>query len=866
MRKNPSAQFIRGGQTTQHFWAMATQVFSTGLKLSAAVYVVVFVGLIALNFRLEEVNEGYLYWIADLNVSVLSQPEFLIDYTTPDGVQHTETALALVRNQALRQKYDDYAAEAELYYEVSFVPAVIAGLGMVVWFLAVGGKLSDTEFVRGSRLVSPKDLDTWSRRKWKDYLKHVPAKKGIRRYTLAGIPFPPNTVEAQTGIFGTVGVGKTNAMKELLATIRAENGRAIIYDKMGAFVRAYYNPETDIILNMFDARSVSWSPFYEAETPEAFAQIAEVMIQQKPGANDPFWSITARLVFEYAARGLMKQGLRTNGALRNAILTMPPEALEALVQNTPGALFFGESIQKTSASIRANMIAELRFLEFLRDDGIRPFSMRDWVKSDRPGFVFLTGDAEHSAATRNVISTVIEVAANALMTCPEQRDPSLWFFLDEVPSLNRLPFLPTKLAEIRQFGGAFVLGYQVYSQLEDLYGDKAAQSISGTLNNRIVFNTPDARTARLFSDSLGLTDIIEHRETISFGADVTRDGNSLNAQRVERPIVTASEIQSLPQFRAYIRFGYDAPTALVQFPPISTPEIAPAIVKYEGNGFAIGAMEQLGEVATRSDDACEVPDGHAEALGAEVSREGEKGLGGSRSARSSKEGARGRGADAKEGTGRADGPSSSREMRQPSISLDDEGLPFAMWPHRRKYDAFQAWFASKRQPRLDPVTFTETATLQESDRERAWEAWYRARLKGKAEPVLPLMYLPTGMMQNGRKGPSGDAEYVPDYTHFLMTFPDHEDAAREEQDSGKGRESDVAMGAPLTGRRGKGGKAVGNATPGAEAKTGAAGQLALSLPPSSAPNAQGQSRPAAVTRPPEAVRKLKVSAVSTEGL
>ena len=46
-------------------------------------------------------------------------------------------------------------------------------------------------------------------------------------------------------------------------------------------------------------------------------------------------------------------------------------------------------------------------------------------------------------------------------------------------------------------GGAFVLGYQVYSQLEDLYGDKAAQSISGTLNNRIVFNTPDARTARL---------------------------------------------------------------------------------------------------------------------------------------------------------------------------------------------------------------------------------------------------------------------------------------------------------------------------------------------------------------------------------
>lgn len=756
MRKNPSAQFIRGGQTTQHFWAMATQVFSTGLKLSAAVYVVVFVGLIALNFRLEEVNEGYLYWIADLNVSVLNQPDFRIDYTTPDGIPHQATALELVRNPTLRQKYEDYANEAELYYEVSFVPATLAGLAMVVWFALIGRKLSDTEFIRGSRLVSPKDLDIWSRKKWKEYLKHVPVKKGTRRYTLAGIPFPPNTVEAQTGIFGTVGVGKTNAMKELLATIRAENGRALIYDKMGAFVRAYYNPETDIILNMFDARSVSWSPFLEAETPEAFAQIAEVMIQQKPGANDPFWSITARLVFEYAARGLMKQGLKTNAALRNAILTMPPEALEALVQNTPGALFFGDSIQKTSASIRANMIAELRFLEFLRDDGIRPFSMRDWVKSDRPGFVFLTGDAEHSAATRNVISTVIEVAANALMTCPERRDPSLWFFLDEVPSLNRLPFLPTKLAEIRQFGGAFVLGYQVYSQLEDLYGDKAAQSISGTLNNRIVFNTPDARTARLFSDSLGLTDIIEHRETISFGADVTRDGNSLNAQRVERPIVTASEIQSLPQFRAYIRFGYDAPTALVQFPPISTPEIAPAIVKYEDNGFAIGAMDEVGQAEGAPDEDV---DGDQDAPDEEETPE--KGVAAGVSAdRGLSPAAAGKGRDV----------TTSKPVLGSTVEPDTD-QPFKLIPPRDKLAAFEAWFTERKRPRFDRQTFTEIPGLKESDRALAWEVWYRAKMMGHDVPQTILFLALDGLVTNHKgRGPNRVIQ-VPDYHQFVAMLP-----------------------------------------------------------------------------------------------
>ena len=771
MRKNPSAQFIRGGQTTQHFWAMASQVFSTGLKVSAAVYVLCFVGLIALNFRLEEVNEGYLYWLADLNVSTLNQPEFMLSYVTPDGVTHNDAAIRIVQNRALRQKYDDYAAEAEFYYEVSFVPAVLAGLAMVAYFSLLGRRLADTEHIRGSRLVSPKELDTWSRRKWKDYLKHVPAKKGTRRYTLAGIPFPPNTVEAQTGIFGTVGVGKTNAMKELLATIRAENGRAIIYDKMGAFVRNYYNPETDIILNMFDARSVSWSPFYEAETPEAFAQIAEVMIQQKPGANDPFWSITARLVFEYAARGLMKQNLRNNTALRNAILTMPAEALQTLVQNTPGALFFGENIQKTSASIRANMIAELRFLEFLRDDGIRPFSMRDWVKSERPGFVFLTGDAEHSAATRNVISTVIEVAANALMTGPERRDPSLWFFLDEVPSLNRLPFLPTKLAEIRQFGGAFVLGYQVYSQLEDLYGDKAAQSISGTLNNRIVFNTPDARTARLFSDSLGLSDIIEHRETISFGADVTRDGNTLNAQRVERPIVTASEIQSLPQFRAYIRFGYDAPTALVQFPPVASSEVAPAVVKYEGNGFASGSMDvELGK---------------------------------------------------EPGTGEGEGQGQSTAP-DPVIAAAD--LPFLMQGAAQQLEAFALWFARKTEPEIDRLTFEFKTKAKPEDKPLAWEAYCRARMRGVEDPVLVLDDYSAGLMPNRpRPNRQKEPEVMP-YAEVLKL------AAKDEGGSDAGARTGTATesGAPKNARTLKGGKGSKKSREGEE---GGQGELDILVPP-----------------------------------
>ncbi|MCB1093846.1 MAG: type IV secretion system DNA-binding domain-containing protein, partial [Verrucomicrobiae bacterium] len=199
----------------------------------------------------------------------------------------------------------------------------------------------------------------------------------------------------------------------------------------GAFVRDFYDPARDIIINPFDARSRAWSPFHEAQTPSFFTQLAEVLIPDRPGSSDPFWTQSARIVFDYAAQSLWKTPNASNAALRDAILQIPSADLAALIDQTPGRHFFSTEIAKTADSIRANLIAELRFLEFLRDDA-EPFSVRRWVKEGGEGFVFLTGDAEHAAATRNITSAIFEVAANALLTCEETSEPRIWFMMDEV--------------------------------------------------------------------------------------------------------------------------------------------------------------------------------------------------------------------------------------------------------------------------------------------------------------------------------------------------------------------------------------------------------------------------------------------------
>lgn len=699
-QQSQTTKFVRGGQTTQHWWRMATQVLRTSMFFAFGAFITTYIILVARNYELPHIRETGYVWLADFNMK-RGDPYRQLRYVDYRGVPQVRTARDIYADRRMQAVAAEYRANAVQFMWWSLIPAGALFVLSAGVFLVAGQRVGQNEHVRGSRLVSQADLIRWSRAKWSAYRRRYgKAVKKTEPYTIAGIPFPPNAVEAQTGIFGTVGVGKTNAMKELLNTIRARGGRAIIYDRMGGLVRDFYDPETDIIVNPFDARSAVWSPFFEAQTPEAFAQIAEVMIPQRSGAGDPFWSSTARLVFEYAARALLRKKNPTNADLRRAIMEISAVELERLLVGTPGAHFFGQHVEKTSASIRANMISELRFLEFLRDDG-EPFSARQWVISDKPGFVFLTGDAEHAAATRNIISTIVEVAANALMTCEERRDPSLWFFLDEVPTLNRLPFLIGKLAEIRQFGGAFVLGYQVFSQLEDIYGDKGAQSIAGTLNNRVVFNTPDARTAKMFSEALGSEDVNEQRENLSFGAHESRDGVAFISQRVERPIVTQSQIQALPQFRAYIRFAYDAPTAEVVFPPIDIKPRAEKYVPYKGGGFDRDSMDpELGPAAPdpeRGDDRA-----------AELER-----------------------------------------FRRRN---------FSSWPAAEQLAAFEEWLARVREPELNPENGRLEAFLAETDDEMLWHHYFRERSAGVADPSPFIPPAADGLMGNFPGATSKPAE------------------------------------------------------------------------------------------------------------
>ncbi|WP_051908730.1 type IV secretion system DNA-binding domain-containing protein [Candidatus Odyssella acanthamoebae] len=141
----------------------------------------------------------------------------------------------------------------------------------------------------------------------------------------------------------------------------------------------------------------------------------------------------------------------------------------------------------------------------------------------------------------------------------------IWFFIDELSSLNKLPSLPNAMAEVRKYGGCFVLGLQSLSQLDELYGTHMARSICGLIGTKLVFRSPDAYTAKWLCEFLGEQEIIEHSESISFGAHQMRDGVSLVEQRRNKTVIPYTDILNLPNLQAYLKLPCDLPITKLKF-------------------------------------------------------------------------------------------------------------------------------------------------------------------------------------------------------------------------------------------------------------------------------------------------------------
>jgi type IV secretory pathway TraG/TraD family ATPase VirD4 len=142
-----------------------------------------------------------------------------------------------------------------------------------------------------------------------------------------------------------------------------------------------------------------------------------------------------------------------------------------------------------------------------------------------------------------------------LMNQGQTSSRSVWFILDELASLQKLPQLHTAITENRKSNNPVVLGFQGRSQLETRYGHEAEAMMSQPAT-KIFLRTSEPHAAKWISDTIGEQEIERLRESRSSGHyPQHRKSKSYNLERQVEPLVMASEISGLANLRGYMKSG-----------------------------------------------------------------------------------------------------------------------------------------------------------------------------------------------------------------------------------------------------------------------------------------------------------------------
>ena len=570
---------LRGGQTVFHGLHMWGQIARPALILAA------FCVAATPAWRLWHNFSGY-DWYAALMVTT-AEAKLGIGYA-PDARQTVrlrdgrEVVLALphiagspaalaIRENLLREVKTGAALGAKT------AAAALAFLFALFWLR--GRQLARGRQIRGAEAATAREL---ARRIRPLHQRAAdPFRKAQNKpYAIAGVPYPERAETRHTIVSGTTGSGKTVLISDLVSQIRAHGERCVIYDKMGGYTRAFFDPRRDRLLNPLDARSPRWSPFHEARGPRDFDTMAAALIPQQKDTVDPFWVTAARQLFANGAGVLRAKGVTENRVLVEHLLKTDLGDLAKAMEGTVAQSIVDPENPKTALSVRAMLTANIGALEFLPDRG-EPFSIRDWIAEEpegQGGFLFLTSRGDQHASLRGLISTWLETAVNAMLSLEQDDQRRVWVVLDELPTLHQVPSLQPGLAESRQFGGCFVLGVQAVPALRDLYGRNGAETISGLCGTRVVLASPDRDTAQWSADSLGRGEVEEVSEGFSYGASAMRDGVSLTPKRELRPLALASEIMRLESLHGWLRFPGPLPAAPIKLRWVDRPAVAKRFV------------------------------------------------------------------------------------------------------------------------------------------------------------------------------------------------------------------------------------------------------------------------------------------------
>ncbi len=318
---------------------------------------------------------GCIYWwcttLEGMRDLIRSQPVY--------EIQYYGKTFRMNAAQVLHDKYMIWCGEQlwSAFVLASVVALVICLITFFVvsWILGRQGKQQSENEITGGRQLTdnPKEVARMLKKDGKD--------SDIR---IGDLPIIRDSEIQNFCLHGTVGAGKSEVIRRLANYARQRGDMVVIYDRSGEFVKSYYDPSIDKILNPLDARCAAWDLWKECLTQPDFDNTANTLIPMGT-KEDPFWQGSGRTIFAEAAYLMRNDPNRSYSKLVDTLLSIKIEKLRTFLRNSPAANLVEEKIEKTAISIRAvltNYVKAIRYLQGIEHNG-EPFTIRDWMRGVR---------------------------------------------------------------------------------------------------------------------------------------------------------------------------------------------------------------------------------------------------------------------------------------------------------------------------------------------------------------------------------------------------------------------------------------------------------------------------------------------------
>jgi hypothetical protein len=565
INKNSKLQdFTRGSDTLWH----SIQMFSAGMRrlliTSTIAATLVFTLLVVIFTNSLQREVLFKHYSAALMAKLGTRYE--VTLPLPDGPRKFKAADAAEITKPAASKFLFFLVIAVLG---SMGTGVTLAVKLMAYQTKRGKEEAEDKFIRGQSIVKSDDLALATR----DH-----SKLGFK---IGGVPIPDALLARNLAFMGNPGTGKSRAIFNFLDSARPAM-KAVVYDSTGDYIERYYDPlKGDVILNPFDVRCAPWTIFGDLYSELDYSTIAQYFVPEVKGDANPIFTNGARLMFEDVCKlvQLEPEFKKTMTEVVRIITIMDLESLAVFFRKhglaSAGAM--NPNNIKTSEGIRFTLTAQpaIRFFKYFDTSEVN-FSIRDFVKSDKNGWLFISNHPGLKVAISPFAAVWLEIAMLSAMEGRPVDYTRIIFALDELASLPVLKSLETGLTQARKYGVSILLGFQTQAHVDHIWGNELRRVLIASCQTKVIFRTEESDTAKELSETLGKKEVDEASAGAHFGIESAKDTSQINRKRTEINLVTASEIITLPDRTAYLKVAGNYPIAKISIPEVDKRKVAEA--------------------------------------------------------------------------------------------------------------------------------------------------------------------------------------------------------------------------------------------------------------------------------------------------